>query len=52
MSSKDKQFNQLWIPFLDELDMVDPSREQNPKRRIGPFLGTGAARNSRIDVIC
>ena len=29
--------------------MVDPFREQNPKRRIWSFLGTGVAKNSRID---
>ena len=29
--------------------MVDPYREQNPKRRIWSFIGTGKAGNSRID---
>ena len=49
LSAKDKQLNQIWIPFLNEMDMVDPFREQNPKRRVWSFLGTGVARNSRID---
>ena len=49
LTSKDKQLNQVWIPFLDEMGMVDPFREQNPKRRIWSFLGTGVAKNSRID---
>ena len=29
--------------------MIDPFREQNPKRRVWSFIGTGAAGNSRID---
>ena len=49
LSAKDKQLNQIWIPFLNEMDMVDPFREQNPKRRVWSFIGTGVARNSRID---
>ena len=49
LSSKDKQLNQIWQPFLNEMDMVDPFREQNPKRRIWSFIGTGVAGNSRID---
>ena len=31
--------------------MVDPFREQNPKKRIWSFVGTGAAGNNRIDRI-
>ena len=49
LSSKDKQLNQIWVPFLNEMDMVDPFREQNPKRRVWSFRGTGVAGNSRID---
>ena len=29
--------------------MLDPFREQNPKRKVWSFIGTGAAGNSRID---
>ena len=49
LSNKDKQLNQIWAPFLNEMDMVDPFREQNPKRRVWSFMGTGVAGNSRID---
>ena len=45
LSSKDKQLNRIWVPFLNEMDMVDPFREQNPKRRVWSFRGTGAAGN-------
>ena len=49
LSAKDQEINQVWIPFLEEMDLVDPFREQNPNRRIWSFIGTGAAGNSRID---
>ena len=49
LSAKDQEINQIWIPFLEEMDLVDPFREQNPNRRIWSFIGTGAAGNSRID---
>ena len=39
----------FWIPFLAELDMVDPFREQYPKKKNWSFIGTGKAKNSRID---
>ena len=51
LSQKDRQLNHIWIPFLDEMDMVDPFREQNPKRRVWSFVGTGVAKSSRIDRI-
>ena len=51
MSPKDKKLNKIWIPFLEEMDMVDPFREQNPKRKIWSFIGGGVAGNSRIDRI-
>ena len=38
LSNKDKQLNQIWAPFLNEMDMVDPFREQNPKRRVWSFM--------------
>ena len=49
LNSTDKLACKIWQPFLAEVDMVDPYREQNPKRRIWSFLGSGAAGNSRID---
>ena len=49
LSSKDRQLNTIWTPFLDEMDMTDPFREQNPKRRVWSFRGTGVAKDSRID---
>ena len=49
LSAKDKQLNQIWIPILNEMDMVDPFREQNPKHRVWSFMGAGVAQNSRID---
>ena len=50
LTSKDKQLNQIWEPFLNEMDMVDPFREQNPKRRVWSFIGTGKSRIDRIYV--
>ena len=49
LNSTDRMASKIWQPLMAELDMVDPFREQNPKRRIWSFIGTGAARNSRID---
>ena len=49
LNSTDKVVSKIWEPFLAETDMVDPFREQNPKKRIWSFIGTGAAGNSRID---
>ena len=49
LGAKDRQLNKIWVPFLDEMDMVDPFREQNPNRRVWSFVGTGVAGNSRID---
>ena len=45
----DKMMCNFWIPFLAEFDMVDPFREQNPKKKNWSFIGTGKAKNSRID---
>ena len=50
LTSKDRQLNQIWEPFLSEMDMVDPYREQNPKRRVWSFIGTGKSRIDRIYV--
>ena len=50
LSQKDKQINKIWVPFLEEMDMVDPFREQNPKRKVWSFIGTGVAGNSRLYV--
>ena len=49
LNSKDREINKVWIPFLEEMDLVDPFREQNPNRKIWSFIGTGVAGNSRID---
>ena len=49
LNNTDKLLCKTWYPFLAEMDMVDPYREQNPKRRIWSFIGTGKAGNSRID---
>ncbi len=51
LNQTDKMVSDRWIPFLSEVDMVDPFREQNPNRRIWSFIGTGRAKNSRIDRI-
>ena len=50
LTSKDRQLNQIWEPFLNEMDMVDPYREQNPKRRVWSFIGTGKSRIDRLYV--
>ena len=34
LNQTDKMVCDKWIPFLQENDMVDPFREQNPKKRI------------------
>ena len=49
LNSTDKKVCKTWVPFLAETNLVDPFREQNPKRRIWSFIGTGKAKNSRID---
>ena len=49
LNNTDKLASKIWQPFMAEMDMVDPFREQNPKRRIWSFIGAGAAGNSRID---
>ena len=49
LNQTDKMMCTFWIPFLAEVDMVDPFREQNPKKKIWSFIGTGKAKNSRID---
>ena len=51
INGTDKMVCKIWQPFLSEVDMIDPFREQNPKRRIWSFIGTGSAQNSRIDRI-
>ena len=51
LNRTDKAACQIWQPLLAEIDMVDPYREQNPKRRIWSFIGSGKAGNSRIDRI-
>ena len=49
LNQTDKMVSDRWLPFLSEADMVDPFREHNPKKRIWSFIGTGRAKNSRID---
>ena len=51
LSHKDQQLNEIWTPFVEEMDLVDPFREQNPNRKVWSFIGTGVAGNSRIDRI-
>ena len=49
LNNTDKLVSKIWQAFITEMDMIDPLREQNPKRRIWSFIGTGVAANSRID---
>ena len=51
LNNTDRLACKIWQPFLAEVDMVDPYREQIPNRRIWSFIGTGKAGNSRIDRI-
>ena len=51
LNSTDRMVCKSWLPFLSEFDMVDPFREQNPNKKIWSFIGTGRAKNSRIDRI-
>ena len=46
LNSKDKQLNKVWAPFIEEMELVDPFREQNPKRKIWSFIGTGVAKTA------
>ena len=41
LSQKDRQICKIWVPFIEEMDMVDPFREQNPNRKLWSFLGSG-----------
>ena len=49
LNPTDKMMCTFWIPFLAELDMIDPFRQQYPNKRYWSFIGTGRAKNSRID---
>ena len=49
LTSKDTNLCKVWVPFLEEMEMVDPFREQYANRRVWSFTGTGIAGNSRID---
>ena len=49
LNPTDKMVCTYWVPYLAELDLVDPFREQNPKKKNWSFIGTGRAKNSRID---
>ena len=49
LNNVDKLACKIWLPFISKMDMVDPFREQNPKRRSWSFIGSGSAGNSRID---
>ena len=51
LNQTDRMVSDRWLPFLSEVDMVDPFREHHPSKRIWSFIGTGRARNSRIDRI-
>ena len=42
--------NAAWVPFLEEMDMVDPFREQNPNRIVWSFVGNGKSRIDRVYV--
>ena len=37
------------LPLLSEIDSVDLFREQNPNKKVWSFIGSGKAKNSRID---
>ena len=49
LNQADELVCKTWFPFLAETDMIDPYREHYPSRRIWSFIGSGKARNSRID---
>ena len=40
LNPTDRLISKVWIPYLADTDMVDPFREQNPKRKIWSFMGT------------
>ena len=45
----DQLLSKVWLPFLANTDMLDSFQEQNPKRKVWSFIGSGSAGNSRID---
>ena len=49
LNNAEKLACKIWYHFLAEMDMVDPYKEQSPKRRIWSFIGSRKAGNSRID---
>ena len=49
LNSTDRQVCKTWLHFLAESNLVDPFRAQTPTRRLWSFIGTGKAKNSRID---
>ena len=50
LNSKDKALSAIWKPFLEHYDMVDPFRQQNPRRIVWSFNATGKSRIDRVYV--
>ena len=50
LNSKDKALVGVWKPFLEHYDMVDPFRQQNPRRIVWSFNATGKSRIDRVYV--
>ena len=47
---KDRTLSGIWCPFLERLDLVDPFRQQNPRRVVWSFCGNGKSRIDRVYV--
>ena len=49
MNSKDKNFSNVWTEFTDALDLSDPFRARNPRRKMFSYIHTQHNAKSRID---
>lgn len=49
MNQRDGSFSRLWTRFIDEMDLTDPFRARNPKRRMFSYIHTQNNAKSRID---
>ena len=50
-NNTDKSLTQTWLNFTDELDLSDPFRTRNPKKRMYSYIHTRDKAKSRLDRI-
>ncbi len=49
LNQVDKSLHNVWLDFIDRLDLTDPLRARNPKRRMYSYIHTQHSAKSRID---